>query len=136
MSLFLQAPILPHTLLPLSPPPPPGPTDVSEAELQALSRHYLDPSTGLYNYLRFHTDIKAMEREEEGGECSEPPRASSAKVCVYVHMPWNTPMYQADLHSLCAWLQVKTLYIQLYVFYVYLLYRIILYRLQSLVDKW
>ena len=31
----------------------PGPTDVTEAQLQALARHYLDPSTGLYNYLRF-----------------------------------------------------------------------------------
>ena len=89
MSFFLQAPISPP------PPPSPGPTDVSEAELQALTRHYLDPSTGLYNYLRFHTDIKAMEREEEGGECSEPPRASSAKVCVHVHMSWSTPAYQA-----------------------------------------
>ena len=54
---------------------------MSEAELQALARHYLDPSTGLYNYLRFHADIKALEREEEGGEGSEPPRPSSAKVC-------------------------------------------------------
>ena len=61
-------------------PASPGPTDVSEAELQALARHYLDPSTGLYNYLRFHADIKTLEREEEGGEGSGPPRPSSAKV--------------------------------------------------------
>jgi len=47
----------------------------------------MDPSTGLYNYLRFHADIKALEREEEGGECSEPSRPSSAKVytCHGVH---------------------------------------------------
>ena len=53
-----------------SPSPSPGPTDVSKVELQPLTRHYLDPSTGLYNYLRFHADIKTLVREEEGGECS------------------------------------------------------------------
>ena len=40
--------------------------DVSEVELQPLARHYLDPSTGHYNYLRFHPNIKTLEREEEG----------------------------------------------------------------------
>ena len=46
--------------------PSPGPTDVSEVELQPLAQHYLDPSTGHYNYLRFHADIKTLKREEEG----------------------------------------------------------------------
>ena len=71
--------IIPHNHTHL---PSPGPTDVTEAQLQALARHYLDPSTGLYNYLRFHADIIALEREEEGRDCSEPPRPPSAKVGV------------------------------------------------------
>ena len=77
------------------PSPSPGPTDVSEAELQALARHYLDPSTGLYNYLRFHADIKTLEREEEGGECSEPPRPSSAKV-LFVHAMEHTCLLKSS----------------------------------------
>ena len=89
-----------HHIAPL---PPIGPTDVSESQLQALAQHYLDPSTGLYNYLRFHADIVAMEREEEGGECAEPPRPSSAKVrtCSRVMTP-HSRLSAVASSALCA----------------------------------
>ena len=72
---------------------------MTEAQLQALARHYLDPSTGLYNYLRFHADIIALQREEEGGDCSQPPRPPSAKVGVLS----GASLYPTVLQPLDCW---------------------------------
>ena len=38
----------------------PGPADVSHVQVSLLIKRYLDPATGLCNYLRFHGDVVAV----------------------------------------------------------------------------
>ena len=58
------------------------------------------------------TSIKGWTSKQASAR-SHPEHPRLRYACSY---QWNTPMYQTDLHSLCARLQVKTLYIHLYVF--------------------
>ena len=57
----------------------PGPPDLTPAEVSSLVQRYRDPTSGLYNYMQFHTDIERLGREEEGGG-SGPPQPPSMPV--------------------------------------------------------
>lgn len=60
----------------------PGPPDVTPAEISTLAQRYLDPATGLYNYLHFHADIERLGGGggAEGGGPPAPPCAPKQPV--------------------------------------------------------
>ena len=91
----------------------PGPPDLTPAEVSSLVQRYRDPSSGLYNYMQFHTDIERLGREEEGGG-SGPPQPPSMPVRTlewffFTHYP--PPSSQAILIFNTLWLLHSTAHV-------------------------
>ena len=51
----------------------PGPPEIRESEISLIAEYYLEPSVGLYNYLRFNSDIEVFQESEAQSKSTRPP---------------------------------------------------------------
>lgn len=59
----------------------PGPPEIKESEISVIAEYYLEPPTGLYNYLRFNSDIDVFQENEALKKKFNEPSKTFSQVC-------------------------------------------------------